>query len=385
MDRTADLVPSPLMRLAMFGRGLRLSNNVSALFRGTVKEPLRTRAGAAGGLDLILQDGSWINAPVLENFSRSSPYLLDLQDNAFVITVGASVLQHVTLPFRPAYYDRETSAGTVMSRVGILQGDRLTISLTNFCKFWGTSDVCQYCSIGLNGNNDEFYKSVADIAETAVAATEEGVANHIAINAGGLRGKDSGAKIYARVARGLREKVTVPIAAQLLPPEDLDFVNLLREAGYTEATYDVEVFDWDSNAAISPGKANIGLAHYLATLKRAVEVFGVGNVSSNLIAGLESAESAARGVSLFTSMGVVPKLIVFRPLDGTPLADRRPPSVREMIDIYERCHAAAAANGMYLGPKCNECNVNRLTFPHAVDFASLIEQCPPKFRVLEAL
>jgi hypothetical protein len=380
-----ELVPSPLMRLAIFARGLRLSERVSALFKGVIKEPLRTRAGAAGGLDLVLDDGSWVNAPVLERFCSRSPYLLDVHEERFVITNGSAIYQYVSLPPRPAYYDSLTTAGTTMSRVGIMQGDRLTMSLTNFCVFWGTDDVCQYCSIGLNRSNDEFYKSVTDVVETSVAATREGVANHIAINAGGLPGDDRGALLYARYARSLRERIGVPIAAQLLPPKDLDFVNHLKDGGYSEVTYDVEIFDWDANSLTSPGKAAIGLSHYVATLKRAVEVFGVGNVSSNLIAGLESAQSAARGVSLFASLGVVPKLIVFRPLEGTPLSEHAPPAVTELIHIYQQCHEAAAEHGMYLGPKCNECNVNRLAFTNYVDFGALFESCPIGFRQIEQI
>ena len=71
-------IPSQLMRLCILSNGLCISKKVENMFRGSIKEPLRTRAGAAGGLDIILEDNSWVNAPTLEKYAKESPYYLDV-------------------------------------------------------------------------------------------------------------------------------------------------------------------------------------------------------------------------------------------------------------------------------------------------------------------
>ncbi|MDD1368687.1 hypothetical protein PTB13_11790, partial [Bacillus sp. MHSD17] len=372
MSIIMQTLPSPLVRLGLLSNGIRVSADVQEAFQKYIKEPLRTRAGAGGGLDIILEDGTWVNAPTLEDFAENSPYYLDVYKGEFFIKARGEAIQKVTFPKRPEYYDMLTSDGVPMSKVGVMLGDRLAISITNACLFWGTQDVCKYCSIGLNKEQDLTFKKVDQIVETVVQAVSEGSANHVAINAGGLPGKDRGAKTYAKYARAIREKIDVHIAAQLLPPEELDYVDLLKEAGYSEATYDVEVFDWERNWAVSEGKAKIGLDHYLKVLERAVKVFGRGNVTSNLIVGLESPESTAKGAEVFASMGVVPKLIIFRPLNGTPLAKEKAPSVYHMIETYKLANSAVKKNDGKLGPLCTACNINRLAFPYDVDFDELL-------------
>lgn len=361
-------LPSQLMRLCILSKGLRVSEKVHDMFKRSIKEPLRTRAGAAGGLDIILEDGSWVNAPILERFVKKSPYYLDTHNGEFFIKAKDKILQNVVFPKRPPYYDKKTSDGEPMSKVGIMLGDRLAISITNSCLFWGTEDVCKYCSIGLNKEQDLTLKTISQATETVVEAVSEGSANHVAINAGGLGGAGRGAELYAKYSCAIRKKIDVHIAAQLLPPEDLEYVDLLKEAGYAEATYDMEIFDWETNWKISPGKAKIGLDHYLKVLERAVKVFGKGNVTSNLIVGLEPPESTAKGAEVLAQIGVIPKLIVFRPLVGTLLENEKPPSVRQMIDTYKLSVQAIRRFDGVLGPLCVKCNINRLAVNHDVDF-----------------
>jgi len=76
---------------------------------------------------------------------------------------------------------------------------------------------------------------------------------------------------------------------------------------------------------------------HMATLREAVQVFGEGNVGSNLIVGLgETEREAAQLVQTLKDMGVITVLFAFTPLEGTRLSGVPQPP----LDAYRRIQAA---------------------------------------------
>ena len=76
---------------------------------------------------------------------------------------------------------------------------------------------------------------------------------------------------------------------------------------------------------------------HMKTLHEAVEVFGAGNVGSNIIVGLgETEKEAAQLVQALKDMGVIAVLFAFTPLEGTKLSDVPQPP----LDSYRRVQAA---------------------------------------------
>src|SRR5262245_47119329 len=149
-----------LLKLDLYCRGLRIDDSCHVAEDGG-RAVLRTRAGLGSGLELILPGGLWTNVPVAENFARSSPYVLHRTLDHYEIRRhpdgapgngggagagsggGGSVtatfrgpqikvdrslpIAAVRLAPRPAWYDRVTSTGKPMTRVGTLQGTYLGI------------------------------------------------------------------------------------------------------------------------------------------------------------------------------------------------------------------------------------------------------------------
>jgi biotin synthase len=76
---------------------------------------------------------------------------------------------------------------------------------------------------------------------------------------------------------------------------------------------------------------------HMAALRDAVQVFGAGNVGSNLIVGLgETEKEAAQLVQVLRDMGVITVLFAFTPLEGTRLSGVPQPP----LDVYRRIQAA---------------------------------------------
>jgi len=95
-----------------------------------------------------------------------------------------------------------------------------------------------------------------------------------------------------------------------------------------------EIFDRVKGAGV--GGPYRWRRHFRA-LKEATEIFGYGNVTTHLIAGLgETEEEFVRMIQTCIDMGVYPALFAFTPIPGTPLSDHPPPP----IDYYRRMQVA---------------------------------------------
>ena len=83
-----------------------------------------------------------------------------------------------------------------------------------------------------------------------------------------------------------------------------------------------------------PGKAEVTRARYLEAFTAAVEIFGKGQVSTYLLAGLgDTLQSLHEAARVLINLGVYPFIVPFVPVNGTPLATHRPPSTEFMRSV----------------------------------------------------
>ncbi|PMZ94758.1 radical SAM protein, partial [Pseudomonas sp. FW305-BF15] len=85
---------------------------------------------------------------------------------------------------------------------------------------------------------------------------------------------------------------------------------------------------------IMPGKAQVSIEQYMEAFEAAVPVFGRGQVSTYILAGLgdEPAEILALSRRL-VDIGVYPFVVPFVPIAGTPLESHPTPSPAFMHEI----------------------------------------------------
>ena len=225
-------------------------------FPSSSKPLLRVRSGSCGGLDLILQDRTWVNAPVRERFAQLSALCLRRADDNVVIDDG-SLLHPVELVQAPAYYRRRTGAGVGMQRIGQLCSDRVGVGITNVCTFYRSrARRCQFCSIGANTVNEDGQKNDSDILETIVAAVQDPVApaRHVLLGGGTPDPAEAGVMRIATLARAIKNRCDVSIYAMLIPPRDLGRLELLADAGVDEIGMNIEVFGEEAARRFIPGK-----------------------------------------------------------------------------------------------------------------------------------
>ena len=87
-------------------------------------------------------------------------------------------------------------------------------------------------------------------------------------------------------------------------------------------------------ARIMPGKAGVPLERYMKAFEAAVPVFGWGQVSTYILAGLGDSKEAILAMSAeLIARGVYPFVVPFVPIAGTPLEDHPTPSPAFMHGI----------------------------------------------------
>jgi hypothetical protein len=365
VPETVDLRSAEMARLKvrLLAEGLRVElSDLAAETRPT----LRTRSGSCGGLDLILPDGTWVNAPVQERFARQSSIRLTEADHSAWL-VDDHLRVRVELAAAPAYYERRTHAGRQMKRIGQLCSDRVGVGITNTCTYWlSEADRCKFCSIGLNVKDERSRKAPKDVLETVLAAANDpqAPARHVLLGGGTLDRDGAGIPEIAELAALIKEHCEISIYAMVAPPRDLAYLDHLAQSGVDEVGVNIEVFSEEAARYFIPAKhAAAGIDGYWRALERCVELFGPINTRSITVVGLEDREVTLRGVERLAAMGVLPILSPLRPLDGTPLEGYRTLSATELWDLTVAAAEVAGAHDMPLGPVCIACQSNTLTVP----------------------
>ncbi|KPV61763.1 MAG: biotin synthase [Candidatus Bathyarchaeota archaeon BA2] len=319
------------LKVELLCRGARLGTKID---RGR-----KVGAGPAGGRCIILPGGSCVNTPLWGDFVKESKLVLIKRGDEWGLLKGDNLEAEVELVPYPRFYSQKTSDGVPMWKVALLHGkDCLATTVYQKCVYWDTGKKCKFCGIELSLNADKTIaiKKPKQFCEVVEAAVEEGVCGHITLTTGTTASRDRGAKLLAEVVGEVKAYKEIPVHVQLEPPKNSRYLELLAENGADTIGIHVESFDQRVLKEVCPGKVKTEIEKYFEAWRHSVELFGEGQVSSFIIAGLgEDDESILKGSEELARIGVIPYLVPLRPIIGTEFENRWPPSPLRMIRLYE--------------------------------------------------
>jgi hypothetical protein len=333
------------LEIDLFCRGVRVPDDVVLDGARGVR---RTRAGLGSGLELVIPTGSWMkreiwmNAPVVESFVQTSPYVLHNGSGGLEIHDERENFRYpIRVPERPVWYGWETSHGTPMARVGVLQGTYLGIYINPVCEFWKTSLQCRFCTTGQNvGGAETATKDIDDVVETCRAAKEQSGATFVHLN-GGFEG-GHGLEHVEPFVRAIKDRVGMLVGVQLTPERELSRYDRLIAMGVDHFSFCVELLDPEWFARICPGKARtLGQDLFFEAMEYCAARLPRGAVSGELIAGIEPIERTIDGIERIARAGAFPTVCIFRPTIGSDMEDWAPPAYddmrRVMAAMYDAC------------------------------------------------
>lgn len=329
------------------------------------------RRGGAGPSDhrAISIDAATVMVPVYNAASKASPWSLeaDPQGGVALANPAREALPSVAVTREPAFYSLTTADGTPYRSIALLHGrDVLATTLLQTCiRFRDRTDSCQFCAIeqSLDDARTLVRKTPEQIAEVAEAAVRLDGIQQLVMTTGTPNSEDRGARLMAETALAVKQRVDIPIQAQCEPPADPIWYARMKQAGVDSLGMHVEVVEPEVRRRVLPGKSEITLNDYYRAFEQAVAVFGRGQVSTYLLAGLgDSAESLISCSETLIALGVYPFVVPFVPISGTPLEHHPAPSTDFMVEIYAAVAARIrasdiSAEAMAAGcAKCGACS-----------------------------
>jgi radical SAM protein (TIGR04043 family) len=301
-----------------------------------------SRRGGAGPSDhkAITIDGTTVMVPVHTAPAFESPYVAQAPDatGKSRITRNGRDLGAISFPKRPRFYDLTTADGIPYSQIAVLHGrDVLATTVLQTCiRYQSRTKTCQFCAIGqsLAAGRTIERKTPAQLAEVAKAAVELDGVRHMVLTTGTPAGRDRGAAILTDSARAIKAAVDLPIQGQCEPPDDDTWFTRMHHAGIDTLGMHLEAVTPAVRARIMPGKASVPLSRYFDAFAAAVPVFGRGQVSTYILAGLgDTPEAILTIAQSLIDLGVYPFVVPFVPISGTPLESHPAPTAAFMHAI----------------------------------------------------
>jgi hypothetical protein len=341
------------LEIDLFCKGIRIDSTCAIGADGRLFA--RTRAGLGSGLELVIPGDLkqvWMNVPVEEDFAQRSPYLLVKKGNDYVIQDSRNQWEYeVLLPAEPEWYNRKTTSGIPMHRIGVLQGSYLGIYVNNSCSFWFYDPPlnCRFCTTGYNvGVNEEVRKTVKDVVETAKAAKQESGVTFLHINSGFQNDHDL--DFAAPFIKAIKEEVGLLVGIQMAPTTRLWKYDWLIDLGVNHFSFCYEFHNPEYFARLCPGKERaLGQKPFFDALEYTVKKLGKGSCSGEIIAGVEPLEDTLRAIDSITDMGAFPTVCIFRPLIGSDMEDHPAPKFEEMLAIMRYMYTACRKKGIDVG------------------------------------
>jgi radical SAM protein (TIGR04043 family) len=316
-----------------------------------VEVPLESRQGGAGPADagMLWIDGFAATVPTSADYVRSSPYALRAEDDGWGVYRDGERLASAEPSQRPRYYDLSTADGVPYWQIALLHLDSLASTVIQTCAYWGNSDQCAFCGIGVTlANGRTIAKKTPEmLAEVAVAAKELDGAVDATLTTGTTATPDKGALYVARCGQAVREASGLPVEVQFEPPKDLAVIDQVRDMGIHSVGIHVETFDPQVLARIAPAKARTGIDGYFRAWERAVAAFGEGQVSTYVILGMgEDPELTVAGCQRAIDIGVYPFVVPLRPTVGSLMEHLTAPPPQYCETIYRRVVPYLTARGL---------------------------------------
>lgn len=314
------------------------------------------RKGGAGPSDhkAVTVDGTTIMVPIFTNHAARSPYTVrfDQATKQAMLELEGKEIAPISFPRQPKFYSLTTADGIPYWKLALLHShDVLATTVLQTCmRYSDTATSCQFCAIGqsLEAERTIARKTPTQLAEVAEAAVRLDGVKHLVMTTGTPNTTDRGAAYLAECAKAVKSRVTLPIQAQCEPPDDFTEFEHMKAVGVDSLGMHLEAFDPEVREKIMPGKATVPVEYYFEAFTAAVKVFGWGQVSTYLLAGLgDSLETLLLACDRLIQIGVYPFVVPFVPITGTPLANHPAPKSEFMFALYEQVGAMLKQAGMF--------------------------------------
>lgn len=307
-------------------------------------EDLTVRKGGAGPTDhkAVSIFNTTVMIPVFSHSAKNSPFEVTAPTKMGLASLkkDGKIITNIRFIGEPKFYKESSSDGIPFWKIARLHSKDVlaTTVLQNCIRYKDKETSCQFCAIGesLEYDTTIAYKKPHHLAEVAKRAVElDGISQFI-MTTGTPASSDRGAKILFESVSAVAQVVSIPVQVQCEPPDDFEWFEKLKNAGASSIGMHLEAVTDRVRNKIMPGKADVSLAFYFEAFEAAVKVFGKGNVSTYILAGLGDTQEEILDMSKkLIAIGVYPFVVPFVPVKNTPLENHSSPDKDFMHGILD--------------------------------------------------
>jgi len=332
MTTETPLTPQQLMT-ELQSRGLRLADP---------RAGVASRRGGAGPSDhkAVTVDGRTIMVPVHTASSWDSPFFAEAPgtDGKSALMRGTIPIAKIEFPRAPRFYGMQTFDGIPYSQIAQLHSaDVLATTVLQTCiRYESRKKACKFCAIGqsLAAKRTIAHKTPEQLAEVARAAVLLDGVKHMVLTTGTPPTPDRGAQVLCESAFAIKAAVDLPIQGQCEPPDTDQWFVRMKAAGIDALGMHLEAVTPEVRTQVMPGKASVPLTRYMEAFASAVGVFGRGQVSTYILAGLgDTREAILAMCEKLVALGVYPFVVPLVPISGTPMEDAKSPDAEFMKSL----------------------------------------------------
>lgn len=313
--------------------------------------------------ELLLQDDTG-SSVVKVYYEEDSPLKLTVNSGNPVIQDESRGSQiDIEINFVPDHLQR-ISDGEFASQddtyLSVAGSDRVSLIPFVGCEEFNDGNGCRFC--GWGGSHSREKNSLPDLTdiqedfdgkalswwranrETVISEIETEVDSldfeklgphfHFLFLTGNFWDQDSQWEVAIDILSNISIEYTDQVDSYItmMPPNDLDYLRKAYELGIETVAFNLEVYSQPRFNEVCPGKdRRYGYDRLRDALRQAVNIFGHGNVRTNLVLGAEAVENTISGVQELADEGIVPDYTVFYPRPGSAWASRSPPDFEAVV------------------------------------------------------
>ena len=308
-----------------------------------------------------LADGSFVNATINEEFTKTSPYLLNVCNNNLALYKNGCFCSTIQMHTTPLWYKCLTSDGIRMNELLSLHGSNtLAFTSHNSCRFKCDNEGCLFCSSN-QGKDIPSLLQAKHLCEVLEQALKENPDYSLALSGGTRYGKDCGLIHFSEIVREVKKHFpNITISVESVAPFDLVYIDTIIDAGVSTLIMNLEFSDPIIRQKYCPGKSKISKELYYSAYQKAVVRLGPWNVSSVLIAGLEPISNTINESMKLIDCGVTPTIMPFRPYDKCTLRNHSVTNATILDEIEDALTSYLISKGIrikksYACLNCNAC------------------------------
>lgn len=262
------------------------------------------------------------------------------------VTTARTALQAcesvLSLEFERPYFSLRAEIDEVPFRdiCNIEYDGHLALTANHGCLYFKDETACKFCAIPQWRDAED--RSIKRLVEASAHALSMGEVRHLSLTTGTTPGPDRGIRSVLTVLTRLSERVDIkglPIFAEFEPPQDLDWIDRLRDAGVTTVSCNLEFLMSFRRRRYMPGKGAIPFDRFLGAWERMVAIFGRGQVFSNILMTADDVslrdQFASEELEAMIGVGVIPSPGPLYPDPASEMHATRLPSVADQMGFLE--------------------------------------------------